>query len=175
MSLSCRQVRCRGGQGPQKETDTLTLKSAPVPSSYHSQEGARRQSIMRQMGEKRAPQESKSSNSSPALTVDVSARVSIPMKDTMNKSILGREGFIYLTLLVNSLSLREVRTGTQPEQEAGGKNRGCRGHGGMVLMGLLNLISYSVQDHLPRGGSTHINNQSRKCPHRPVWWGHFFS
>lgn len=44
------------GRGPQKEADTLTLKSAPVPSSCHSQEGARRQSIMRQMGEKRAPQ-----------------------------------------------------------------------------------------------------------------------
>lgn len=40
----------------------------------------------------------------------------------MNKKQVGEEGFIQLTLLDHSPSLKEVRTGTQGGQEPGGKS-----------------------------------------------------
>lgn len=114
------------------------------------------------MGEKRAPQgitgadpKSKSLNSNPVLTVDVSLRVSPPVKDAMNKRTLGGKGFIYLTLGL-SVSLREVRSGTW-KQELGVQRPRRNGNGAYLLAphGLLNLFSDSIQDYLPKGGSTH--------------------
>lgn len=58
--------------------------------------------------------------------------VKIPWK----KSKLGRKGFIWLSLLHCSLSLKEARAGSHTGQEPGGRSW-CRVHGGMVLTGLL--------------------------------------
>jgi hypothetical protein len=49
----------------------------------------------------------------------VLVRVSIPGQNIMTKKQLGRKGFIQLTLLHCYSSLKEVRTGTQADQEAG--------------------------------------------------------
>ena len=57
-------------------------------------------------------------------------------KTTWSKSKLGRKGFIWLALPDHSPSLEEVRTGTQAELESGGRSW-CRGHGGVLLTGLL--------------------------------------
>ena len=57
-------------------------------------------------------------------------------EDTMTKTKLRRKGFIWLTLPHYSLSLKEGRTGTQTGQEPGGRSW-CRGHGGVLLTGLL--------------------------------------
>ena len=42
--------------------------------------------------------------------------------NTMTKSKLGRKGFVWLTLLHCSPSLKEAETGIQAGQEPGGKN-----------------------------------------------------
>jgi hypothetical protein len=49
---------------------------------------------------------------------------------------VGRKGFIPLTLPHCYSSLKEARTETQTGQEPGGRIR-CRGHGGVLLTGLL--------------------------------------
>jgi len=54
----------------------------------------------------------------------------------MTKSRLLRRGFIWFMLPYHSPSLKKPRTGTQTRPEPGGK-RWCRGHGRMVLTGLL--------------------------------------
>lgn len=53
----------------------------------------------------------------------------------MTKEQLGKKGFIGLILLHCSLSLKEVRTGANTEQEPGGRCW-CRGHGQMLVTGL---------------------------------------
>ena len=48
------------------------------------------------------------------------------------------EGFVWLTLSHSSSSFKEVGEGTQIWQEPGGRHW-CRGHGGMLLTGLLSM------------------------------------
>lgn len=59
----------------------------------------------------------------------------------------------FIIFLDNSPSLRKVR------QKSGGRNGG-RGHGGMLLPGLLPCFAqhnfYTTQDQMPRHGTTHI-------------------
>lgn len=62
------------------------------------------------------------------------------------------------------------------------KHRSQRSEAYWLLHTLLNLFSYIIQDHLPRGGiahkragPSHINHSSRKCLtamtcHKPIWW-----
>jgi hypothetical protein len=55
-----------------------------------------------------------------------------------------------------------------------GSRNGCRGHGGMLLTGLLppgllSLLSYRTQNYQPRDSTTHnmpsaLDHQLRKCP-----------
>lgn len=49
-------------------------------------------------------------------------RVSIAVMRHHDKNKLGREGLIQLTLPHHCLLLKEVRTGTQAEQEPGGRS-----------------------------------------------------
>ena len=87
----------------------------------------------------------------------------------MSKSELGRRGFIWLTHSHSCLSLKEVRTGIQIEQQL--MQRPWRDVTYCLApRGLLSLLSYRTQDHQPRGGTTHIGlnslikNSLRKCP-----------
>lgn len=68
-------------------------------------------------------------------------------QNTMTKKHVRREGSNQLTYLHCCSSLEEVRTGTQAGLEAGGRSRckgrsWCRGHGRMLLIGLLH-VAYS--------------------------------
>lgn len=49
-------------------------------------------------------------------------RVTIAVMTHRDQSSVGRKGFIQLTLLHYSLLLKEVRSGTQTQQEPGGQN-----------------------------------------------------
>jgi hypothetical protein len=59
-----------------------------------------------------------------------------------------------------------------------GSRNWCRGHGGMLLTGLLSLLSYRTQDYQPRDGTTH-NEPSypwlliEKIPYNWISWRHF--
>ena len=66
----------------------------------------------------------------------VLVRLSILAQTSCPRSKLGRKSFIQLTCLHCCSSPKEVRTGTQAGREAGSW---CRGHGGMLLIGLLPL------------------------------------
>ena len=56
--------------------------------------------------------------------------------------------FLWLTY-PESHPLRKSKAATQTGQEPGGRNW-FRGHGGVLLTGLLILLSYRTQDHQPR-------------------------
>lgn len=78
----------------------------------------------------------------------------------LTKTNMDRKEFVWLTRSCHS-SYREVRAGTQktwrqePEQ---------RGHGGMLLSGLLlKLVFVFLRTTCPRAGTSHINHKSRKC------------
>jgi hypothetical protein len=78
----------------------------------------------------------------------------------MTKKQLGRKGFIQLTFPHCCSSLKEV--------SRSGSRSWCRGHGGMLFIGLLSLLSYRTQDYQPRDGTTHkgpfpLDHQLRKC------------
>jgi len=70
---------------------------------------------------------------------------------------------------------------TQGRQEPGGRSW-CRGHGGVLLTGLLNLLSYKTQAHQPRDETTTLGlflpHQSviKKMGYRPAYsltlWRH---
>lgn len=71
----------------------------------------------------------------------------------MTKSNFGRREFIWLTQADHGISEWSLRTqGTW--REPGGRNW-SRNHGGMLPMGLLNLLTYTTQNHLPWRGTTH--------------------
>jgi hypothetical protein len=53
-----------------------------------------------------------------------------------------------------SQSITEGSQGRNSRQETKGRNR-SRGHGRILLTGLLSLLSYRTQVHLPRGDPTH--------------------
>jgi hypothetical protein len=83
-------------------------------------------------------------------------------------SNLERRGFIWLTLPHHSLSSKDVSTGIK-QQERGGRSQG-RGHGGvllsgLLLMGLLNLLFYRTQDHDPNHST---NPMGWTLPHQPL-------
>ena len=61
--------------------------------------------------------------------------------------------FICLILLQCGLPLNEFRTGTQARQEPRGR-RWYQDHGGVLLTGLLNMLSYRTQDHQPGDGTS---------------------
>jgi hypothetical protein len=61
-----------------------------------------------------------------------------------------------------SPSLKEVRTGTQTGQNLGGRSW-CRGHGRVLLTGLLTLLSYRTQDLQPMDGTTHNGLTTIRC------------
>jgi hypothetical protein len=81
-------------------------------------------------------------------------RVSIPAQTSWPRSKLGKKGFIQLTLPHWCSSPKEVRTGTHTGQELGGRSWG-RGHGGMLLTGLLPLacsICFLIEPKTTRAG-----------------------
>lgn len=61
-----------------------------------------------------------------------------------------------LTLSYHSPSLQEVTKVRAWWQKV-------PSHRGALLTGLLRQLSYSTQDHVTRGGTTHISCQSREC------------
>jgi hypothetical protein len=70
--------------------------------------------------------------------------------------MLGRKGFIQLTLPYCCSSPKEVRTGTQAGQEAGDDAELWRDVTYcLASFGLLSLLSYRTQDYQPRDGTTH--------------------
>lgn len=82
------------------------------------------------------------------------------LQNTMTKKHVRREGSNQLTYLHCCSSLEEVRTGTQIEQDPGGRNW-HRSHGGwasgdpaywLAFHGLLSLLSYRTNDQQPRNG-----------------------
>ena len=65
------------------------------------------------------------------------------------------EEIAYLSYTSTSLFItKEIRTGTQIQQESGGRSRG-RSHGGVLFHGLLSLHSHRIQDHPTRDSATH--------------------
>lgn len=77
----------------------------------------------------------------------------------------GGNDLLYIILLDNNAELKEIRAGNQDRSmEAGINSEALEKHC------FLRLLSYSVQDHLPRGYTTHselgppIINQLRKYP-----------
>ena len=74
-------------------------------------------------------------------------------------------------------------------QEPGGRN-GNRGQGSTLLTGILSLLSYTAQKHLPRHGTAHSDlglphpSPFKTMPHRQLtgqsdggaffWWGHSY-
>lgn len=76
-----------------------------------------------------------------------------------DQSKLGMKGFIWPTLPYHHPSLKEISTGTQTEQEAGGRSW-CRGQEGLLLYGLaphgtLSLLFNRTQGYPPRDDTTH--------------------
>jgi hypothetical protein len=53
-----------------------------------------------------------------------------------DQSCVGRKGYIRLILPYQSTSSKNIRTGTQAGQESRSRSR-CRGHGGVLLTGLI--------------------------------------
>ena len=99
---------------------------------------------------------------------------------------MGMWEFISLTLSHHSPSLKEARRGTQAGQEPGDRSW-CRGHGGVLLTGLLSLLSYRTQTTSP---TTALPTVGCALPHWSLiekmsyswisWrhflnWGSFFS
>ena len=73
------------------------------------------------------------------LRISIYLKVSSAVMKHYDKTAkLWRKGFIQLTLLYHSPSLKEVRTGTQAGQEPLGKSCG-RGPGGELLTALLHM------------------------------------
>jgi hypothetical protein len=72
----------------------------------------------------------------------VLGRVSIAATKHSDQSNLKRKGFIRLTLPQHCSSSKEVRTGTHPGQDPGGRSW-CRGHGGVLLTGLVEFTRFA--------------------------------
>lgn len=83
-------------------------------------------------------------------------------QNTMAKSELGRKGFIQITLPHWWSPLKEVRTGSNAEQEPGGTAAG-RAMGGccMLASDFLILLSHRTQGHQPREGTTIMSCASK--------------
>ena len=81
------------------------------------------------------------------MLLSVFVRVSIAMMKKPDQK-LGRKGFIWLILSYCCSSLNEVRTGSCGQEL-------MQSHGGVMLTGLLCLLSHRTQDHQPRDGTTH--------------------
>ena len=97
-------------------------------------------------------------------------------------SKFGRKGF---TLLNSCSSLKEIRTGTHTGQEAGGRSW-CRGHGGVLLTGLLPVACstcFLIEPRTTRAGMTPPTmgwalphwSVIEKMPHSWVSWKHFLN
>lgn len=71
----------------------------------------------------------------------------------MTKSNLEGKRFVLLTVPLDSSSFRAVRAGTQTGQEPGDRSRGG---GGVLVTGLLTLLSSRTLDYQPRDDSTHL-------------------
>jgi hypothetical protein len=121
-------------------------------------------------------------NSKTASKQSVLGRVSIPTQTFWPRSKLGRKGFIRLTRPHCCSSPKEVRTGTQAGQEAG--RSWCRGHGGMLLTGLLPLACSAcsiIEPRLPAQRWHHPQGAFppwsliEKMPHSWISWRHFLT
>lgn len=69
-----------------------------------------------------------------------------------------------------------IRAGTQVGKEPGGRSL-SRSYGGVLFTGFLSLLSYTIENHLPRGGTTvdwaiphqsWIKNIPQRFVHRPI-------
>ena len=110
-------------------------------------------------------------------------------QNTMTKKHVRREGSNQLTYLHCCSSLEEVRTGTQIEQDPGGRNW-HRSHGGwasgdpaywLAFHGLLSLLSYRTQPASPgmapptMGWALPHQSQIGKMPYSWISWRHFLN
>jgi hypothetical protein len=108
--------------------------------------------------------------------------------NTMTKSNLGKEGFIWLTLPHLCLSLKEVRTGTDRagtwRQELMQRPWNEAAYW-LASHGLLRLLSYSTQGQQPRNGPTHnvlgpspssiVKKIPCSHPYTQLLWRHFLN
>jgi hypothetical protein len=86
-------------------------------------------------------------------------RVSIPAQTSWPRSKLWRKGFIQLTLPHCCSSPKEFRAGTQAGQEAGADAEAMEcAADWLAFPGLLNLLSYRIQDYQPRPHPPLITN-----------------
>ena len=84
----------------------------------------------------------------------VLVKVTIAVMKYHDQSKLGRKGFVWFALPHQCSSLTEVRAGTHTGRESGGRS-GCRSHEGVLLTGLLSLLSYRPHNHQPKDRTTH--------------------
>jgi hypothetical protein len=81
-------------------------------------------------------------------------------------------------------SLHWVSLWGKSEQEPGGRSW-CRGHGSVLLTGLISLLCYNSKDNqarvalptvsVPLPHQLSIKKNHCRLPHRPVWWGNFLN
>ena len=112
----------------------------------------------------------------------VLVRVSIPAQTSWPRSKLGRKGFIQLILPHCCSSPKEVRTGTQSSRS--GSRSWCRGHGRMLLTGLLPLACSAcslIEPRLPAQRWHHPQGAFppwsliEKMPYSWISWRHFLN
>jgi hypothetical protein len=99
--------------------------------------------------------------------IPVLVRVCIPEQNIMTRRKLGRKGLIQLTLPHRCSSPKEGRTGTHTGQELEGRSW-CRGHGGVLLTGLLPLACSACFLIEPRTISPGWHHPQEACPFWPL-------
>jgi hypothetical protein len=75
---------------------------------------------------------------------------------------------VWLTLLHHCSTSKKVRRRTESRQEPEGRR--CWGHRGVLLSGLLSLLSCRTQDHQSRDGSTHNRPPPSLIEKMPYSW-----
>jgi hypothetical protein len=109
------------------------------------------------------------------------------MCNALTKSNLGRKGFIWLTY-PEPCSTEGSQSKNSSQAGPGGRSW-CRGHGDVLLNGLLlsllSLLSYRTQDHQPGNGPTQngltpppmslINKTSYRPTYSQILWSHFLN
>ena len=95
------------------------------------------------------------------------------INNTMTKNNQGRSGFIWLMYPESQSTEGSQGRETQTEEEPGSRSWG-RGHAGVLLTGLLSLLSYSTQ-HCPPSPHTSITNQENALQACPLLWRYFLN
>jgi hypothetical protein len=72
----------------------------------------------------------------------------------MTKKQVGEER-VYSAYTSTLLLIIEGSQDRNSEQETGARRSWYKSHGGLLLTGLLSLLSYRTQDHQPRDDTTH--------------------